>query len=91
MSCQDLQRHVLTDRARMEMRRRGISESDVAAVLVSPDQSEEVSPGRCVYQSRVTFENSSTVYLLRVFVDTKGDPPEVVTAYRTSKIEKYWR
>jgi hypothetical protein len=31
------------------------------------------------------------VSLLRVFVDVDRDPPEVVTVYRTSKIEKYWR
>jgi hypothetical protein len=31
------------------------------------------------------------VYLVRVFVDVDRDPPEVVTAYRTSKLPKYWR
>ena len=30
-------------------------------------------------------------YLVRVFVDLDRDPPEVVTVYRTSKIDKYWR
>ena len=29
-------------------------------------------------------------YLVRVFVDLDRHPAEVVTAYRTSKIEKYW-
>jgi len=28
---------------------------------------------------------------LRVFVDVRREPPEVVTAYWTSKVEKYWR
>jgi hypothetical protein len=28
-------------------------------------------------------------YLIRVFVDVDRQPPEVVTAYRTSKIGKY--
>jgi hypothetical protein len=31
------------------------------------------------------------VYLVRVFVDVDREPPEVVTAYRTSKLAKYWR
>jgi hypothetical protein len=31
------------------------------------------------------------MFLLRVFVDVDRQPLEVVTAYRTSKIEKYWR
>ena len=30
-------------------------------------------------------------YLLRVFVDVDRSPPEVVTVYRTSKMEKYRR
>ena len=29
-------------------------------------------------------------YLVRVIVDVDRDMPEVVTVYRTSKIEKYW-
>jgi hypothetical protein len=50
-----------------------------------------VRPGRVVYQSRVEFGEPSQRYLLRVFVDIDRRPAEVVTAYRTSKIEKYWR
>ena len=30
-------------------------------------------------------------YLVRVVVDVDRNPAEVVTAYRTSKIAKYWR
>jgi len=91
MPCQALQDYVLTDHARLEMQRRGITEADVAAVLAAPDQSEEIRPGRCVYQSRMTFDDPSKVYLLRVFVDIDREPPEVVTVYRTSKVQKYWR
>lgn len=29
-------------------------------------------------------------YLVRVFVDVDRDPAEIVTVYRTSRIEKYW-
>jgi hypothetical protein len=31
------------------------------------------------------------MYLVRAFVDIDRKPAEVVTAYRTSKISKYWR
>jgi len=81
----------LTDHAQLEMKRRQISEAEVAQVLVAPEQVEEVRPGRVVYQSRVEFGAPVRVYLLRVFVDTDRRPAEVVTAYRTSRIEKYWR
>ncbi len=81
----------LTDHAKDEMVRRQISEEDVAKVLAAPEQTETVREGREVYQSRVASGEPPTTYLLRIFVDTDRQPPEVVTVYRTSKITKYWR
>jgi hypothetical protein len=81
----------ITAHAREEMARRQISEADVAQVLATPEQSEIVRAGREVYQSRIEVGEPSQSYLLRVFVDTGREPPEVVTVYRTSKISKYWR
>ena len=81
----------LTDHARAEMARRQISESDVARALSAPEQSKNVREGCAVYQSRMEFGEPPGIYLLRVFVDVDRDPPEVVTVYRTSRIEKYWR
>jgi len=49
----------------------------------------DVRPGRAVFQSKT--EEDGTEYLLRVFVDVDRIPAEVVTAYRTSKVAKYWR
>jgi hypothetical protein len=31
------------------------------------------------------------MYLVRVFVDIDRQPPMVVKAYRTGKLEKYWK
>jgi len=73
------------------MARRQISERDVSKVLCAPEQTETVRPGRTVYQARLPFGDPPKVYLLRVVVDVERHPPEVVTAYRTSKIDKYWR
>lgn len=81
----------LTAHARFEMERRGIKESEVAAVMSAPEQAEVVRPGRVVYQSRFTRGTSLRTYLLRVFVDIEGEVAEVVTAYWSSKVEKYWR
>lgn len=91
MSCRDVQHAVLTDHARMEMQRRGIAEVEVRSVLAAPEQREEVRAGRCVYQSRITVGDPSRVYLLRVFVDVDREPPEIVTVYRTGRVQKYWR
>lgn len=81
----------LTPHARFEMTRRQISEAEVAIVLSSPEQIETVRRGREVFQSRLEMDKPPKTYLLRVIVDVDHEPPEVVTAYRTSKIEKYWR
>jgi hypothetical protein len=83
--------HRVTDHARFEMERRGISEEEIARVLSAPEQSDLVRPGRVVYQSRIEFEEPGKIYLLRVFVDIDRQPAEVVTAYRTSKVERYWK
>jgi hypothetical protein len=45
--------HRITDHARFEMERRGISEAEIVRVLSAPEQSDLVRPGRAVYQSRI--------------------------------------
>lgn len=81
----------LIDHAKAEMVRRQISEPDLARVLSAPEQTTTVREGREVYQSRMESGDLPKMYLLRVFLDADRDPPEVVTAYRTSRIQKYWR
>ena len=73
----------LTDHALAQMGRRRISEVDVRQVLASPESIHTVRAGRVVAQAVLGG------YLVRVFIDVDRNPPEVVTAYRTSKIEKY--
>ena len=81
----------LSSHAAFEMTRRQITQDEIASVLAHPEQVELIRPGRAVYQSRVEAEKPPKEYLVRVFVDIDRHPPEVVTVYRTSKIEKYWR
>lgn len=80
---------VVTAHAALEMRRRRIDDASLRRVLAAPEQREAVRPGRDVLQSRIELEGRD--YLVRVFVDVDRNPAEVVTAYRTSKIAKYWR
>jgi hypothetical protein len=82
---------IFADHALFEMARRGVSEAEVSRVLSAPERSAFVRAGRAVYQARFTRGTPKKTYLLRVFVDVDRHPPEVVTAYWTSKIEKYWR
>ncbi len=91
MSALPIADFVFSEHARFELLRRGLSEEAVRAILLSPEQRIEVRPGRVVLQSKVLLEPPGTVFLLRVFVDVDRRPAEVVTVYRTSKVEKYWR
>jgi hypothetical protein len=60
-------------------------------VLLTPEQRLEIRPGRIVLQSRATTGAPAKTVLVRVIVDIDRYPPEAVTAYQTSKIDKYWR
>lgn len=80
---------VLTPHAEVELRRRGLEPSLIGEVLAAPERRNPFRPGRDVLESRL--ELGGKRYLVRVFVDVDRSPAEVVTAYRTSKIAKYWR
>ena len=82
---------VFTPHALFEMDRRDLTQEIVKDVVEFPEQSWESRKGRFLFQKRVNMGDPEKEYLIRVFVDTDPDPIEVVTAYKTSKIEKYWR
>lgn len=75
--------------AEREMARRGISRDIVEGVLAAPAQKVPEHAGILCYQSVVEIDRKP--YLVRVMVNETASPPTVVTVYRTSKIEKYWR
>ena len=72
-----------------ELEERQIPRMLVERVLESPEQNTAVLENINCYQSRV--EISGKQYVLRVLVNETVQPPVVITAYRTSKIRKYWR
>ena len=80
--------YVITPHAAFEIQRRRLTEAIVRNVLLAPEQRRPVRDGRDVLQSRTPF--AGKVYLVRVFVDIDRQPAEVVTAYRTSRVMKYW-
>ena len=47
-------------------------------------------PWTVVLQSIISMGEPAKPYLVRLFIDVDRDPAEVVTVYRTSKIDKYW-
>lgn len=80
----------LTNHAKQEMERRNIPLPILEGVLEQPQQIVNEYGGKKAYQSKIDF-GGGKIYLLRVIVDDTIDPATVITAYRTKKIEKYWR
>ena len=66
---------------------RNISLASVNEAVSDPDNTV-VEDGLTVYQ-KITTENNK-LYLLRIFVNEHKQPPLAVTAYKTSKIDKYY-
>ncbi len=89
MRPQPISDYVLTRHAEVEMARRSLDPQLIRNVLAAPEQVVPVRRGRVVVQSRVPSESGKGLYLVRIVVDTDREPPEVVTAYRTSKVKKY--
>lgn len=83
--------YLLTAHAIEQARLRGIDLDRVREVLLSPEQRVDVRPGRVVLQSRYSLGSPPKMYLLRAVVDTDRFPLDVVTVYRTSKVDRYWR
>jgi len=81
--------HKLSAHVQQEMVRRGIPLAVVESVLAAPAQKVPEHGDVVCYQSKV--EINQKPYLVRVMVNGKATPPKVVTVYRTSKINKYWK
>jgi len=86
-----MRRVIISDHARFEMERRQISEGMLRQVAIQPDQMVSSAKGRMTYQSRIADSVSGREMLLRVVVEERPDAVFIVTAYKTSKVEKYWQ
>lgn len=69
------------------MKSRGISESQVRSIMNNPDNIIDESECKRIYQKRIN-ENHK-VMLFRIFINICKTPGVIITAYKTSKIEKY--
>lgn len=73
-----------------EIERRRIPREWVKSVLRNPEQRIVQARGKEIFQSRQR-STDGKLFLTRIIVNIERTPPIVVTVYRTSKIEKYWR
>jgi hypothetical protein len=79
----------LTEHSREQMAARDVAEDQIRAVLSAPEAVIPVRAGRVVAQRIIPRAGADRPMLLRVFVDVDRSPAEVVTAYWTSRVEKY--
>ena len=74
----------------MEMQWRQISTRQVLEVVQSPQQKLPSRGQRWVHQSQYFDTIMERVVILRVIVEVRGEDIYVVTAYKTTRVEKYW-
>jgi hypothetical protein len=79
--------HSLSRHAAEQIRERGLNEADVLAVANQPGQI--VIEGNATFHQSVIQIESHPPFLLRILVNPETNI--IITAYRTSKINKYWR
>ncbi|NER99732.1 MAG: DUF4258 domain-containing protein [Symploca sp. SIO1B1] len=76
--------------AQEQLNKRQIPLSIIDSVINSPQQIILQSDGTKAYQSQLDF-GSDKNYLLRIIINDNVEPMLVVTVYKTSQINKYWR
>lgn len=76
---------IIKPAVRQKIEDHGLSVEEVEAAIRAPEQQVPGHSGRLVMQSR------AGRFLIRVIIEQDRDPPEVVTAYRTRDIQKYWQ
>ena len=91
-ACYDLSavKITVTEHARRQAEKRGIPEQTLVSVVTEPQQTIRLRSDREVRQSRTRLGDDPMEYLVRVIVDRLPDEIRIITAYRTSKIGKYW-
>lgn len=58
-------------------------------VLAKPDAVLPVRTGRIVAQRKLDMDVPTRPFMIRVIIDVDRTPPEIVTAYRTSRMNRY--
>jgi len=73
--------------ALFQMQERKISKEEVEKIIKNPDKVIRKSKYRYIAQGKIKFNEET--FLLRVIYDKIDEEKEIVTVYRTSKLEKY--
>jgi len=76
-----------SNHALRQMEARSIAKEIILSVIQQPDHIVKQDQSTTIF-TRLIDEHEKR-YLYRVFVNTAKKPPLIITAYKTSKIDKY--
>jgi len=79
--------YIFSVHAKERMKARGISDSEVLDAMNRPDST--IYEHQCKMIVHKMFSENDEKKLLRIFVNTCKEPNLIITAYKTSKIDKY--
>ena len=82
---------VLTRHAREMAARRQIDEILIRKVARHPEQRVRGVEGAVVLQSRFVDEQAGKTMLLRLVAEESPGRVRILTVYKTSRVEKYWK
>ncbi len=80
-------KYIYSKHAAEQISKRNISKEKIAVVISKPDNI--LTHDSCLKVYQKVFEEKENRYLYRVFVNICKKPSLIITAYKTSKIEKY--
>lgn len=81
---------IVSEHARFEITRRQLSAERVRNTVQNPQQVIKLKRERTAYQSKYYDATEGREMPLRVICEERHGQFFVVTAYKTSKVEKYW-
>lgn len=81
---------IIVPHAEEELKRRRIPRDVFLRTVHEPQQIVPSYAGRKVYQSLVEMGDGKE-YVFRVIVEETADTITVITVYKTSQVDKYWR
>lgn len=82
---------IITDHAKFEAGRKNIPEEHIRSVIENPQQKLPSKKGRVIVQSKYNDEGEGKKMILRVIGTASAEEFKVITVYKTSKIDKYWK
>ena len=81
---------VIAGHASFEAERRNIQEEFIRDVVKNPQQKLPSKKGRVIVQNRYYDKLENKEMLIRVIGIETSEKFEVITVYKTSRINKYW-